>query len=407
MSAFDVSGQSNDFTPIDPLVNVLRTLEISARSSGRSSMPIIVAAVLTLPLGAMMGPYAPFVWICGAVVLYPLLLTTIHELGHLAAAWVADFHISLFVVGPLAIIRNGRSFRLAHSRTKGIAGGVVAVPNNPDNQTGWLVAYVASGAVANLMSGTVVLVAYLVFPTTPLSQLFVPVFVAFSFVTALIALVPLQVGAFATDGRIIIDLLRAEPQGERMRAYWRLFALERQKQRPRDWDTATLTTALSAADGSVFDASAWFMSYLHHLDAGREDIAASFIERAVASLNRVPLLFSAEYFAEAAYFFVQHGSDPVLARDILRRIERANVDDITRFRAEAAVLLAEGNTMHASQTAQRAITLAEERSDSGIALAERDLALCLLTRANSTEPLPQISQSRSVLDSHVAITPIA
>ena len=91
MSAFDVSGTNTELANVDPLVNVLKKFEASKRNSGRSSALVIVAAILALPLGLIAGPFGPIFWLFSVVVLTQLILIAVHELGHLAAAWVAGF----------------------------------------------------------------------------------------------------------------------------------------------------------------------------------------------------------------------------------------------------------------------------------------------------------------------------
>lgn len=157
----------------------------------------------------------------------------------------------------------------------------------------------------------------------------------------------------------------------------------------------------------MIGSGASFMAYLHHLDAGRGEEAARFIERSIANLGRAPLLISTAYFVEATYYYVRRGASPTLAREILVHIGIGTGDDISRLRADAAVLLAEGQTYLAAQTAQRAIKLADDSPDTGIAMAERDLARQLLTIAESSEPLLTVSRSRSEHEGRIATAPIA
>jgi hypothetical protein len=327
-----------------------------------------------------------------------------HELGHLAAAWVAGFHIQHFVVGPLAVIRRGDSFCIKHNRSKRIGGYVAALPDDPDNQLGWLIAYYAAGSAANLLVGAL---AFAGFWMTPQGILLLP-FAVVSTGLALLSLIPYRIGPFSTDGRQMLNLLRHGPDRVQARASWRLLSFVCQKKRPRDWDQATLETVLGQADGSMFETGAAYMAYLHHLDAGRDDEAARFMECSIANLEHVPLLIASDYFIEATYFHVRRGSNPAIAREILTRIEAWNSDDISRLRAEAAVLFAEGQLFYAAQAARRAVELSERAPDLGINMFERDLALRLLTDVESSGPhSPAIPRSASACDEVVAGTPIA
>jgi hypothetical protein len=334
----------NDAQRVDPLIKITEILNTSARKP-RFTPTMIAAAILpALLLGMLLGPWGIIPWLFGTFFLIWWIVTLIHELGHLAIAWIAGFRIDMFAVGPVAVVRNGRSFRVIRISSWELSGLVHAIPNDPVNQKAWLASCAAAGSIANFATGGLAWYAYVTFPDSSWFALWEWTFIMFSLIAGLVSIIPYRVRDVASDGYGITRLVGMGSKSDQFRATQQLATSFQQDMLPRDWDPVVLTTALGHDDEPSTSTWALYMAYLHHLDAGRDVEAAHYLERSIANLASVSLFFAAGFFAEAAYFFVHHGADPALARTILKRIDGENVDDLTRLRAEASVLIAEGRS---------------------------------------------------------------
>jgi hypothetical protein len=309
------------------------------------------------------------------------LLTGVHELGHLAAGRLVGLRFALFVVGPLQVMRGERRMKVSLEPGFPVAGAALCVPGEDANdedirrQYLWLT---LGGPAANLIVGVLCYALYLgatqgrpgfTSADSPLT-FFLFVTALFSALAVLVNLIPLKVAGFSTDGRHVIDLLFRGSRAEQQCTLMKLAGAELlDGKRPRDWQAAWIETLLASPDVGVHILK---LAYLWALDRGdiesaRIHLAQALDLRAVSPVHLLPGLA-----AEAAYFEARYGDEPLRARRHLSAVRGAGVDRHTRFRAEAAVALAEGKPREAQTRADLGLAALKKAPFSGRLQAEEE-----------------------------------
>ena len=85
-----------------------------------------------------------------------------------------------------------------------------------------------------------------------------------------------------------------------------------------------------------------------------------------------PANFHQAVSVEAAFFEGRYRRSATRARQWLEQVKPGQVEEQTRLRGEAAVLLAEGLCVEAAEKVQAALTVLPQSADPGGALAEAD-----------------------------------
>jgi hypothetical protein len=142
--------------------------------------------------------------------------------------------------------------------------------------------------------------------------------------------------------------------------------------RPREWDAALVERILAARNGSPSDVIANLYGYYHALDTCRIECAGKLIDLAAAQCGKSPVNFHQAVSVEAAFFEGRYRSSATRARQWLEQVKHGQVEEQTRLRGEAAVLLAEGRRVEASEKVQAALAALPQSADPGGALAETD-----------------------------------
>ena len=172
------------------------------------------------------------------------------------------------------------------------------------------------------------------------------------------------------DGGRIINLLRGGPGADRWCALVALSGADLRGRRPRDWDEALVQQALTGYDHSYDGRNARLVAYRWALDHGRIADANLWLEEAVAIRPTWMTGLQAQVAWEKAYFTAYHLRDPVQARAWLNKVRSSAAGQPTHLRAEAAVLLAEGDRQGAEKSARMALALIQRATPTGIRQAE-------------------------------------
>lgn len=357
------------------------------------SVMMIVGAVAGVFLGdSLTGPWTATDWALLAVAtpVGLMLLIAIHEAGHTVAGSLAGFRLQHVSVGPLKMQRTPQGWTASRSQHGVFAGMSHGVPG-PDLQAAPTEVVrrarairLIGGAAANVLSGLLAL-GLAALPVGETVETAALVFGIMSLGVGFVNLLPLRTGSgFITDGARLGPLLRGTPEANRDVALATVRAEAYGGTRPREWSARWVERMLTPRDYGMTDGSTRMLAYRHALDAGRTDDARAYLAEALNLLDRLPRAQHGGLMVEAAYFEAAHREDPEKARVWLERAGGGKgasipgVPSCASGRAEAAVLLAEGNHADAHRRIDDAESALSEHPVDGTTVAEqawlRDLA---------------------------------
>jgi hypothetical protein len=312
-----------------------------------------------------------------SVVFLPLLVG-LHEVGHVLGGWLAGFPFAFCVVGPLKFAQGQRKLRIRWiGIPQGFVGLAASLPTDDRDLRRRLVVMFAGGPAVSLLIAMIALayhfgLGYHLREGGWLDQV-VLIIGVWSLGIFVLTIVPRRVRGFLTDGAQLLLLLRGGPDAERHGATAALTGNSLRGTRPRDWPLSLLEAATSRPDGSAEDAAAAALAYHWALDRGDVDGAGAFLDRALAAQEQLPAVTRSALFLEAAYFTARHRGHAPTARAFLAQAKgSAFIEPYTRRRAEAAVLLAEGDREAARQRATEGLAAIECSPDAPGALVETD-----------------------------------
>jgi hypothetical protein len=211
----------------------------------------------------------------------------------------------------------------------------------------------------------------------------------FSLLLFLVNLFPCRVGGFSSDGAKLLLLLRGGPKAERQTALSVLVGMSYAGRRARGWPPGLVERAIALPDGSAEDTAGALLAYYWLLDQGDAAGAAQFLDRALAGRDRYPTASRPVLFLEAAYFTARHRGDAAGARTFLKQSKGGMlVQRWAELRAEAAVLLAEGNRDAARLRAQEGLAAIRRMGDADTGSENADWLREIVTLCDSAAPSP-------------------
>jgi hypothetical protein len=191
---------------------------------------------------------------------------------------------------------------------------------------------------------------------------------------------------FPSDGMHVISLVRDNHGTVRNVIVVALIMALQDGIRPRNWDAALVDGMLAQRTGSLDDALANLYGFYYANDSGQMERAGQLLDLAVAQQEGLPTVFHrVSVRLEAAYFIAFHRQDANTSRGWLERAVGGGVEEQTRLRAEAAVLLAEGKILDAVGKAEAGIVAVRSSKDPGGSISERDWLEAILTAAKKGE----------------------
>lgn len=212
-----------------------------------------------------------------------------HELGHAVGGWISGFQMVLFTAGPLKLIREGSSLRVQWNDRMSLWGGLVAMAPLDGKRRDMatmrraMIRVVAGGPGFSLVGGAAGLAGFVGLveraPTLAFCCGFVGVF---SFVIAMLTLIPVSMGGYRSDGLRLLTFLRGDSAtAERWCTLAVLSGLS-QTLRPRDWPVECVM-ACGAVQGerSNDGVSAAWLRAVYHEDRGEWSEARVWAEEAV------------------------------------------------------------------------------------------------------------------------------
>jgi hypothetical protein len=312
------------------------------------------------------------------------LAVVLHEVAHLVGGWLVGFRFEFLVVGRLKITRTGGRVRMGlirgHRVPTGLAG---SLPTDDRDIRRRLAVAVAAGPGASLLFAAASLVTLVAMGSDQPYALLAPdgswlpsllvISGTISLLLFIVTILPIQIGELLTDGARLVLLLRGGQETERYCAVGVLVGMSMAGRRGREWPAGLVEAATAVPDGSTFDTLGAMLAYGWSLDRGELAAAGGYLDRALAAAEKYPVGSRPAIYLEAAYFTARYRGDAAAARAFLKDSKGGFlVKPYSELRAEAAVLLAEGNTEAVQQRAQEGLAAIRRLGDMDIAREETD-----------------------------------
>jgi hypothetical protein len=290
-----------------------------------------------------------------------LVVVGLHEFGHIVGGWAGGGRFLLYVVGPCKWQRTPAGVRFSWNWSVNLSGGLAAcLPLDAGRVTPRRVALmIAGGPLASL--GLTVLALWLAAALAPaaapgtwsgLAQSFALAVAWLSLLIFGVTVFPSTLGGFKSDGRRFYELLRGDRRSDQEMAMMVLTTATLAGVRPADLDPGLVDQSVGLRDGSLFDRYAHFTAYQHAMDRGEAPRAQALLDYVIAGeAGLVPFIRDAAR-CEYAWLLATRSPAAAMARAWLDSAGPLAFDPVTRLRAEAAVLLAEGRNAEAAAKAR-------------------------------------------------------
>jgi hypothetical protein len=283
--------------------------------------------------------------ICGAVV--------VHELGHVVVGLMAGFRFRYMRLGRFEV---NSSLRFSRSRvTNEVVWGMACFyPIEMKHHRWKFVAMIASGALANLISGFLLLVL-------PYQKSFVSgAFIATSLFLGINNLIPFRGKKFKSDGLQIFSAVFQQTKHERD-----LSLAQLRDELESGADVEALSPGLVAELTSVRDNSlatlvAHAVAYARAYYEKDNSAAGFYLETCLLSSGKATPQFRNLLIADAAIFQARRRKRPDLAQQWLADLPADPALTSSRLRAECAIAEAQGNFAQAIEKVEACLQEAEK-----------------------------------------------
>jgi hypothetical protein len=318
--------------------------------------------------------------------LAPLIFAAVvlHELGHVIGGLLAGFRFICLAAGPLRVIATAQGIRLGWNRNLDLAGGMATtLPTDGRNLRLRLMTAVGGGPLSSLLLGLAGGgLAIRLLPEAPDLGALAAMAGLAGLAIFLATISPQQSGGAQSDGGELLALLRWGSQMELHRLSLEIQAASLQGARPRDWDVSALLQAFAYYKEEDDEwAEVGLLAYYHALDNGDSNAAGRFLEQVLSNFEDYSPNIRHGLALEAAYYYAYHCQNPIQGQAWLRRGRESLFSPHTRLRAEAAVLLAEGQPELAAQKAREGLEAAAGFYDLGLAVAETEWMQAMILRS--------------------------
>ncbi len=294
-----------------------------------------------------------------------------HELGHIIGGKLVGFRFTLFIVGPLKLYSTRDGVKLGLNRSLMLAGGLDgAAPTDSQNLVRRTMALVAGGPVASLLLA--VSAFGLLFVVPPSIRVILSIVAVASLGIGVVTLIPNRIGGLVSNGAQLKMLSKGGTEAVRWCALGALGGASMAGERPRDWDEKMIQSSLSHRDNSFDDAGASSTAHYHALDLGRKDEAEALLGRAL-SADAIPEVMRSQVLFEAAFFQAYFRHDAGEAQSLLSETQPEKVlEKHLPLRAEAAILLAEGENEGAKEKARKSLEALDGSFSPGTVKLEKE-----------------------------------
>jgi hypothetical protein len=336
------------------------------------------------PLALLSDESGPFnivlMVICGCIYMYGSIF--VHEMGHLLFALANGFEVKALAIGRWVFVPREQGIKLCRTQYQWAAGFVMSWPKSLKFLRARIFLTILGGPLTSLLLACVGFFPFVFLPSDSYPSLawFVAFCSVYNLHLTIYSVLPLRISSLSTDGRRMLDIAQNNPQGQRFVAVYAYMASLRQGIRPRDTDPIIAKQALAVPEKSVDHISGLLIAYAVALDKKDFKQAGRYLDQAIAICSYYPGLFQGSLLLEAAYFEAHIRGHAELGRQWFSKIQdKALIDPIALLRAEAALLLAEGNWARARSKADKGLAYTQrDLSMTGSAIAENEMLQSLL-----------------------------
>lgn len=342
----------------------------------RSWLFVFPAFPTSASSGSISPPWMPWFMIAGSLI-YAYFSILIHELGHLLLALLNGYDLKACAVGRFALVRTGKRMKLFRTHRQFAGGFVLPVPRSLTRLRKRVFMMILGGPLASFLLfclGSSPLLFARNWVANDYAGWWITFAAVYNLYIAVFNSLPLRIGYLTTDGGRLLDLARNTPQGQRFMAFYGYNASLRQGIRPRDIDPLIIQRSLAIPEQSKDHVSALLIAYHVALDQGDIHTAGQYLDQALALNLYYPGLFRGSLLLEGVYFEAYIRHQPGIARQWLEQIQdTALIEPYSLLRAEAALLLAEGDREAALVKTEQGLASAQKNQFmQGAALAEME-----------------------------------
>jgi hypothetical protein len=286
----------------------------------------------------------------------------IHELGHLLFGLIVGLRIEQFAVENIVLTFGEKHWYFQTSSTHRLVGGwVSAYPTNSKMPFFKNFVSTIGGPITSLITTITIINHFTKINISvyqePMKTMVIIVgvfFILISSLTFVISIFPYSIaGKLDSDGRSLLMYLINPDVARRKTIVFLFNGLLKSGHKPRDFDENHVRTAVKIQDDSYLEWMSCNFAYGFCVDTQRISEAKLYLERAMKLESKVEKNMWNRWLLECAFFFAYHDNDLARAQTLLAEAQDATHPAYLRFKAEAAVLLAE-NRFPEARTMARA-----------------------------------------------------
>ena len=308
-----------------------------------------------------------------------LITTVLHECGHALVAAHFKMKLMSFAAGPLRWLKVDHKwkFKFNWEGLFSLGGAVRVVPTNPKQPRNDELFMIAAGPIANVVTGSLLLMIVLTNRWAADSQAWriLAYAASFSFIAAITNMLPFRTdcGGYS-DGARILQLLTNSPMLDYFRSINAVAATGVTPQRYKDMDVARIERAAALFPSDMKGVHMKLCAYECHVDAGRIPEARA----ALAAAERIHDQNGIDLSAPLHTVFVTGHAVLNRNRNAARvwwdRMEAKGVEckGFDYWAAKSALLRLEGKQADANDAWQKASVEAEKRPQCGSSELDRD-----------------------------------
>jgi hypothetical protein len=334
---------------------------------------IVVPVILAQTIGT--GNLLLFVFIIAPIGLIAgdYLMTWLHSLNTAVAGWITGARLRYVIVGPLVICGRGMSPRLRWEPRRTTYSGTY-VGTYQQDLTGQETVQRERYAFMLTLIGVVALILLLAVLISNGSTHWLLRIMAVAVTSSTIKTV--------VSAKHILSAQRSPDRSypERQVAADRLALDSALGIRPGDLDPSLLDQLTATADSSSYEVYGWLVQAERAMDRGDFADAERSLMRALVIVNIAQMTLMTSACLMAAFLAAYRDGDAATAR-VWQKLARSEAPELhTQARIEAAILMAEGNTQGAIETARQGLAALERSLDPGIAKLDETILQDILRR---------------------------
>ena len=355
-------------------------------------LTLAILLLLAVPAVVLQQPGNRLAQVLGVLVVLfcsGLLAFSVHELGHVVSGLLSGYRFVALICGPLAVSRAGGRLQARWNDLWSLyPGATMMAPSGarlPPIRDA--VALYAGGPLTSLTLGVLLVSLYFGFHMDSVKWSTIAAGThtiadkllgdatfgvgLFSLAIAVATMPPHALGGFLSDGAAVRMLLKGGPEADRLRAINALMGQLFEGGRPRDWTPEFVEVAASLHDGSAVEDGAAGFAFLHAIDRGDLSAARGHLARMEVASGNSPGLSQGALRVAVAWLAVADGRIAE-ARVAFEQLEGTVVEEFSRQRVLAAILLAEGKVDEGMAAAHAGLTLIEQADQLFLGVTEME-----------------------------------